>query len=137
MNNEWKRKNLEGLHLELCSGWSWLYRRARVCAPCSDLRESGSRGRVDYAVANPISAMLLASSHPHHDFSINVLGARIEVWPVNLPSHLCILVDATVYARMAVRLGQVVWVEIDIGHHLALFREDPCLELGARSAIMW
>ena len=80
--------------------------------------------------------MLLASSHPHHDFSINVLGARIEVWPVNLPSHLCILADAAVYARVVVRLGRVVWVEIDIGRRLALFGEDPCLELGARSAIM-
>jgi len=80
--------------------------------------------------------MLLASSHPHHDFAINILGARIELWPVNLPCHHCILGDAAVDAWMAVRLRRVLRVEVDVGRRLALFGQNPCLELGARLAIM-
>ena len=80
--------------------------------------------------------MLLASSHPHHDFSVNILGARIELWPVNLPCHRCILGDTVVDAWMVVRLRRVLWVEVDVNRRLALFGQNPCLELGARLAIM-
>ena len=80
--------------------------------------------------------MLLASSHPHHDFSIKILGARIELWPMNLPCHRCVLTDAAVDAGIAVRLGQVLRVEVDVCCRLALFGQNPCLELGARLAIM-
>ena len=127
---------MESLHLELCSGWPWAYRRARARAPCSDLGESGSRGRVDCTVANPVPAMLLASSHPHHDLSIKILGARIELWPMNLPCHRCVLTDAAVDARIVVRLGWVLRVEVDVCRRLALFGQNTCLEPGARLAIM-
>ena len=80
--------------------------------------------------------MLLASSHPHHDFSIKILGARIELWPMNQPCHRCVLTDAAVDAGIAVRLGRVLRVEVDICRRLALFGQNPCLELGARLAIM-
>ena len=80
--------------------------------------------------------MLLASSHPHHDFSIKILGARIELWPMNLPCHCCVLTDAAVDARIAVCLGRVLRVEVDVYRRLALFGQNPCLELGARLAIM-
>ena len=80
--------------------------------------------------------MLLASSHPHHDFSIKIMGARIKLWPMNLPCHRCVLTDATVDAGIAVRLGRVLRVEVDVCRRLILFGQNPCLELGARVAIM-
>ena len=80
--------------------------------------------------------MLLASSHPHHDFSIKILGARIELWPINLPCHCYVLTDAAVDAGIAVRLGRVLRVEVDVCDRLALFGHNPCLEVGARLVIM-
>ena len=80
--------------------------------------------------------LLASSSHLHHDFSIKILGARIELWPMNLPCHRCVLTDAAVDAGIAVRLRRVLRVEVDVGHRLALFGQNPCLELGARLAIM-
>ena len=80
--------------------------------------------------------MLLASSHPHHDFSIKILGARIELWPMNLPCHRCVLTDVAVDAGIAVRLGRVLRVEVDVCRRLALFGQNPSLQLGARLAIM-
>ena len=80
--------------------------------------------------------MLLASSYPHHDFSIKILGIRVELWPMNLPCHRCVLTDAVVDAGIAVRLGRVLRVEVDAYRRLALFGQNPCLELGARLAIM-
>ena len=80
--------------------------------------------------------MLLASSHPHHDFSIKILGARIELWPMNHPCHRCVLNDAAVDAGIAVRLGRILRVEVDVCRRLTLFGQNPCLELGARLAIM-
>ena len=106
---------------KLCSGWSWAYRRARARAPCSDLGERGSRGHVDCTIANPVPAMLLASSHPHHDFSIKILSAQIEQWPLNLPCHRCVLTDVAVDAGIAVRLRWVLQVEVDVCRRLALF----------------
>ena len=69
---------------------------ARICA-------SGSTDRVDYAVANPEPAMLLASSYPHDDFSINGLRARIEHRPMNLCWHRVVLTEAVVDGRIAER----------------------------------
>ena len=80
--------------------------------------------------------MLLASSHPHHDFSIKILGARIELWPMNHPCHRCVLSDTAVDVGIAVRLGRVLWVEVDVCRRLALFGQNTCLELGARLTIM-
>ena len=65
--------------------------------------------------------MLLASSHPHHDFSIKILGARIELWPKNMPYHHCILTDAAVDVGIVVRLGWVLRVEVNVCRRLALF----------------
>ena len=80
--------------------------------------------------------MLLASSHPRHDFSIKILDARIELWPMNQPCHRRVLTDAAVDAGIAVRLRRVLRVEVDVCRRLALFGQNPCLELGARLAIM-
>ena len=80
--------------------------------------------------------MLLASFHPHHYFSIKILGARIELWPMNLPCYHCVLTDVAVDAGIAVRLGRVLQVEVDVCRRLALFGQNLCLELGVRMAIM-
>ena len=80
--------------------------------------------------------MLLASSHPHDDFSIKVLSARIVLWPMDLPCHRCVPTEAVVDGRIAVRLGPVLWVVVDVGRRLALVGLSKCLEDGARLAII-
>ena len=80
--------------------------------------------------------MLLASSHPHDDFSIKVLGARIILWPMDLRCHQCVLTEAVVNGRIVVRLGPVLWVVVDVGRRLALVGHSKCLEDGARLATM-
>jgi hypothetical protein len=80
--------------------------------------------------------MLLASSHSHDDFSIKVLGARIVLWPMDLPCHRCVLTKAVVDGRIAVHRGRVLWVVVHVRRRLALVGQSPCLELGARLATM-
>ena len=104
---------------------------------CSLLEsESGSSGRVECAVANPVPPVLLASSYPHDDFSIKVLGARIVLLPMDLSCHLSVLTEAAVDGRIAVRRGRVLRVVLDVGRCLALVGQSPCLELGARLTTM-
>ena len=79
----------------LCSCRPCAHGRALAYAPCSDLGERGSRGRVDDAVAKPEPPMLLALPRPHDGLSIEVLGARIVVWPMERPRHLSVLTDVT------------------------------------------
>jgi hypothetical protein len=62
-------------------GWT----RAR--APCSQLRQSGSGGRVDCPVGNQVSSMSLASSDPHEHIGVDLLGARIIFWAIDLLRH--------------------------------------------------
>ena len=80
--------------------------------------------------------MLLASSHPHDDFSIKVLGGWIVLWPMNLPCHRRVIIEAAVDARIAVRRGRVLRVEDDVGRRLALMGQSICLQLGDRLATM-
>ena len=80
--------------------------------------------------------MLLASSHPHDVFSIKVLGARIILWPMDLPCHRCVLTEEVVDGRIAVRLGPVLRVVVDVGRRLALVGYSKCLEDGARLATL-
>jgi len=47
------------------------------------VKQSGSSGDVERVVANLVPPMFLASSHPHDDFSIKVLDARIVLWPID------------------------------------------------------
>jgi hypothetical protein len=78
--------------------------------------------------------MLLASSRPHDDFSIKVLGVRIEVWPTDLLCHRSVRIDAAVDGGVAVGLGLVLWVPVDVGCRLPLVCQSPCLQPGARLA---
>ena len=55
---------------------------------------------------------------------------------MNHPCHHCVLSDAAMDAGIAVRLGWVLRVEVDVYRCLALFGQNLCLELGARLALM-
>ena len=130
------RNNLQCLHLDLRSALTWEYGRARAGAPGSNLRESRSTGGVNQAVSNPVPAMLLPSSHPHHDFCINGLRARIKVRPIHLRCHRVVLTEVTVDSRVAVRFWGVRRVVVDIRCRLPFVGQSPRLDRGARLASM-
>jgi hypothetical protein len=81
----------------------WAYGWACTRAPCPDLVESGSSGRVECAVANPVPSMLLASSHPHDDLTIKVRGGQIVLRPMDRLCHLPVLSEALVDGLICVR----------------------------------
>jgi len=89
----------------LCTGRPWAYGRPLARVACSDLGESGSSGRVDDAVAKPVPAMLLASSHPHDKVSFEILGARIVLWPMDRLGRRCVLGETAVDGGIVVRRG--------------------------------
>jgi hypothetical protein len=64
--------------------------------------------------------MSLASSDPHEDISIDVLGPRIVIWPMDLLCHGGVLMKATVDGGVAMRLGPVIRVVGNVGRRLAL-----------------
>jgi hypothetical protein len=74
--------------------------------------------------------MLLALSDPHDHRPINVIGARIPVWPMDRPCLRRIRTDAGVDARVAVGLGRVIRGEGDIGRRLTLAGQTICHERG-------
>ena len=127
---------MECVHLEPCRVRPWAYHRTGTRAPCSNLGESGSTGRVAGAVANPEPAMLLASSRPHDHFSIKVMGARIVLWATDLPCHRCVSFETAVDGLVAVRRGRVLRVVGDVGRRLPLVGQSICHELGAGLATM-
>ena len=122
--------------MELRRGQPWAYGRAIGRVPRLNLGEGGSAGRVYKAVANIVAPMFLASSHPHNYLSIQGLGPRIPVWPMDLSSHLCVRLDTTVDGRVVVRRGRVVRVVGDIGCRLPHVGQSPRLDRGARLAFM-
>jgi hypothetical protein len=65
--------------------------------------------------------MPLASSNPHEDISVDVLGPRIIIWPMDLLGHDGVLTEAVVYGGVVVRLGLVLWIVGDIEHRLVLW----------------
>ena len=64
--------------------------------------------------------MLLALSDPHNHRPINVVGARIPLWPMDRPSRLRVLRETGVHSRVGVRLGRVARVVGDRGRGLPL-----------------
>jgi hypothetical protein len=58
--------------------------------------------------------MILASSNPHDDLWIKVLGARVVVVSLERPYRRRVLIDAGVDGRVAIRLGRVLRVVGDI-----------------------
>ena len=77
--------------------------------------------------------MLLPSSHPHDDLYVKVMGTRIPVGPMDLPSRLCVHIDAGMDGGIGVRRGRIVRVVGDLGR-LTLVSQSPSHELGTLSA---
>jgi hypothetical protein len=111
-------------------GWT----RAR--APCSHLRQSGSGGRVDCPVGNPVPPMSLASSDPHEHIGVDWLGARIIVWAMDLLRHGNVVMKVAIDGGVGVGLGPVIRVVGDVGRRLALMGHSIGREGGARSSTM-
>jgi hypothetical protein len=111
-------------------GWT----RAR--APCSHVRQSGSGRRVDCPVGNPVPPMSLASSDPHEDIGVDLLGAGIIFWAMDLLRHGGVVMKAVVDGGVVVRLRPVIRVVGDVERHLSLMGHSIGREDGARLATM-
>jgi hypothetical protein len=96
------------------------------------LRQSGSGGRVDSPVGNPVPPMPLASFDPHEDISIDLLDPPIVIWPMDLFFHGCVLTEVAVDGGVVVCLGPVLQVERDVERRLALMSHSIRREDGAR-----
>ena len=81
--------------------------------------------------------MLLASSRPHDDFSINGLIDRIKLRPMNFLCQRGVPTEAAVDACVAVHFGRILRVEGDIGRRLSFVGQTICLDLGARLSTMY
>ena len=80
--------------------------------------------------------MSLASSDPHEDMSVDVLGPRIVIWPMDLLGHGGVLTESAVDGGVGVRLGPVIRVVGDVGRRLTLMGRSIGREGGARPATM-
>jgi hypothetical protein len=101
-NNSKRRYISQGMmsyrstNLELLYAMMWVvlprsYGWARARASCSHLRQSGSGRRVDCPIGHSVPSIPLASSDPHEDISVDVLGPRIVIWPMDLMFHGSVL----------------------------------------------
>jgi hypothetical protein len=52
--------------------------------------------------------MPLASSNPHEDISVDVLGPKIVLWPMDLLCHGSVLTEVAVDGGVAVCLGAIL-----------------------------
>ena len=80
--------------------------------------------------------MSLASSDPHEDISIDVLGPRIVIWPMDLLGHGGVITEAAVDGGVGVRLEPIIRVVGDVERRLALVGHSISQEDGARLATM-
>jgi hypothetical protein len=80
--------------------------------------------------------MSLASSDPHEDISVDLLGARIIFWAMDLLRHGSVVMKATVDGGVDVRLGPVIRVVGDVERRLALMGHSIGREDGATLATM-
>jgi hypothetical protein len=80
--------------------------------------------------------MSLASSDPHEDIRVDLLGPRIVFWDMDLLCHGGVVMKEVVDGGVFVRLGPVIWVVGDVGHRLALVGHSIGREDGARLATM-
>jgi hypothetical protein len=78
----------------------------------------------------------LASSDPHKDIFIDVLGPQIVIWPMDLLCHGSVLMKTAVNGGVAIRLRPIIWVVGDVGRRLALVGHSISREDGARLATM-
>ena len=80
--------------------------------------------------------MSLASSDPHEDIGVDLLGARIIFWAIDLLRHGGVVMEAAVDGGVGVGLGPVIRVVGDVGRRLPLVGHGICRERGARRATM-
>ena len=64
--------------------------------------------------------MSLASSDPHEDIEVDLLGPRIVFWAMDLLCHGSVVMKAAVDGGVGVGLGPVIQVVGDVGRCLAL-----------------
>jgi hypothetical protein len=80
--------------------------------------------------------MSLASSDPHEHIGVDLLGARIIFWAMDLLRHGGVVMKAAVNGRVGVGLGPIIRVVGDVRRHLALMGHNIGREYGARLATM-
>jgi hypothetical protein len=80
--------------------------------------------------------MSLASSDPHEDIRVDVLGPWIVIWSMDLLCHGGILMKAAVDGGVAICLRSVIWVVGEVGRRIALVGHSISREDGARMATM-
>jgi hypothetical protein len=80
--------------------------------------------------------MFLASSDPHEDIRVDLLGPQIIFWAMDLLRHGGVVIKAAVDGGVVVRLGPVIRVVGDVGRRLALMGHSIGREDGARLATM-
>jgi hypothetical protein len=111
-------------------GWT------RAHAPYSHLRQSGSGRRVDCPVGNLVPPMSLASSDPNEDIGVDLLGAQIIFWAMDLLCHGGVVMKTAVDDGVVVRLGPIIQVVGDVERRLTLMGHSIGREDGARPATM-
>jgi hypothetical protein len=79
--------------------------------------------------------MSLASSDPHEHIGVDLLGAWIIFWAMDLLRHGGVVMKAAVDGRFSVGLGPVIRVVVDVGRRLALMGPpaQPTLDSFGRS----
>jgi hypothetical protein len=80
--------------------------------------------------------MSLASSDPHENIGVDLLGARIILWAMDLLCHGDVVMKAAVDDGAVIRLGPAIRVVGDVGRRLALMGHSIGREDGARPATM-
>jgi hypothetical protein len=80
--------------------------------------------------------MSLASSDPHEHIRVDLLGARIIFWAMDLLLHGGVVMKAAIDGGVAVGLGPVIRVIGDVERRLALMGHRMGREDGARPATM-
>jgi hypothetical protein len=80
--------------------------------------------------------MSLASSDPHEDIKVDLLGPRIVFWAMDLLCHGGVVMKAVVDGGVTVHLGPVIRVAGDVGRRPALMGHSIGREDGARLATM-
>jgi hypothetical protein len=80
--------------------------------------------------------MSLASSDPHEDIRVDLLGPWIVLWAMDLLCHGGVVMKVVVDGGVVVRLGPVIRVVGDVGRRLALMGHSIGREDGASLATM-
>jgi hypothetical protein len=80
--------------------------------------------------------MSLASSDPHDDIRVDLLGPRIVLWAMDLLCHGSVVMKTVVDGGVAIHLRPVIRVVGDVVRRLALVGHSIGREDGARLATM-